>query len=181
MDSRPIAGGANPVARLFEYVLHEHLQALVPAPARVLDVGSDSREGAWSAGFVPWDAAARLGPAEVGRRLAESLPAGAPVLVAFPGAHPLPAGLEHVLRGAEEDADAQPRFGARDFRRAVGPGLAWRGAFALGVLVPGRRRWAWALAHPQAFGVLAALERLVRGWPGLRCLGDITVLEGVRR
>jgi hypothetical protein len=57
----------------------------------------------------------------------------------------------------------------------------WRRGFALGVLLPGRRQWAWTLEHPQAFGGLAALEKLVRAWPGLRSLGEITVLEGVRR
>jgi hypothetical protein len=35
--------------------------------------------------------------------------------------------------------------------------------------------------HPQAFGLLAALERAVRRWPGLRQLGDLSVLEGRRR
>jgi hypothetical protein len=37
------------------------------------------------------------------------------------------------------------------------------------------------LEHPQAFGVLAALEGCLRGWPLLRDLGDHYVLEGARR
>jgi hypothetical protein len=179
MDSRPAKGDANPVARFHEHVLQERQGELFPPGARILDVGSDVREGRWDAGFASAEAAVRLGPAEVGRRLTAALPAGAPVLVAFPGAFPLPALLERVLRGTGEDDGV--RFGTRDLRRALGTDLEWRRACALGVLLPGRRRWAWTLEHPQAFGLLAALEKLVRAWPGLRSLGEITVLEGVRR
>jgi hypothetical protein len=182
MDSRPAAGDANPVARFHEHVLQERQGELFPPGASVLDVGRDVREGRWDAGFAACEAAVRLGPAEVGRRLAAALPAGAPILVAFPGALPLPALLERVLTGMREDdeSDRGP-LTARALRRALGPGLEWRGTFALGVLLPPRRRWAWTLEHPQAFGLLAALERLVRAWPGLRSLGEITVLEGIRR
>jgi hypothetical protein len=49
------------------------------------------------------------------------------------------------------------------------------------VLVPGPAQGQWAADHPQTFGVLAALERGVRRWPGLRELGDLSVLEGRRR
>jgi hypothetical protein len=181
MDSRPAAGDANPVARVFEHVLHERLRELVPSGAAVIDVASDAGLGPWGAGVAAGDAAARLGPAEVGRRLVGALPAGAPVLVAFPGAHALPALLERILRGTGDEAGGPARLGARDLRRALGPGFEWRRAFALGVLLPRRALWPWAVEHPQAFGMLAALEKLVRAWPCLRSLGEITVLEGVRR
>src|SRR5262245_11187642 len=139
MDSRPGAGDANPVARFHEHVLQERQGELFPPGASVLDVGSDAREGRWDAGFATCEAAARLGPVEVGRRLSAALPAGAPVLVAFPGAHPLPALLARVLRGAGGEGEPEAKhLGARDLRRALGPGLEWRRAFALGVLLPGR-------------------------------------------
>ncbi len=156
MDRSPDAGGANPVERLFDYVLRERREALFPAAARVLEVGEEEPVGAWGAAFAGPEIAGRLGPAEVGRRLRSALPVGAPFLVAFPGARPRP------------------------LRRALGPGLDWRGTFALGVLMPGRARGAWAAAHPQAFGLLAVAEEVVRRWPLFRAGGDVTVLEGVR-
>ena len=52
---------------------------------------------------------------------------------------------------------------------------------ALGVIVPAQSREQWVRRHPQAFGVLAAIESLVRRWPLLRAAGDYLVIEGVRR
>jgi hypothetical protein len=66
-------------------------------------------------------------------------------------------------------------------REALGSAFAWRRAFALGVLVPAPNHGPWAARHPIAFAALAALEGLVRAWPGARGLGDHVVLEGVRR
>jgi hypothetical protein len=180
MDSRPAAGDANPVALLFAHVLQDRRSELFPPGVSVLEVGGEAPVRACGAGFAAPEVAERLGPAEVGRRLFVGLPAGAPVLVAFPGALPLPALLQRLLR-AKEEADGPSRLGVRNLRRALGPGLEWRRTLALGVLLPGRREAAWAAEHPQTFGILAALEELVRGWPGLRALGEITVLEGVRR
>jgi hypothetical protein len=66
-------------------------------------------------------------------------------------------------------------------RTALGPAVRMDG------LLRARRARArpaqgqWAADHPQTFGVLAALERGVRRWPGLRQLGDASVLEGRRR
>ena len=182
MDSRPDAGEANPVARLFEHVLFERRRALFPPGVAVLDVGSDEARGECGAGFAAPDAAARLGPVEIGRRLRSALCAGAPVLLAFPGARPLPLLVERVLRGTGEASRASAaRLGLGDLRRALGTGLEWRRAFALGVLLPGPARADWAAAHPQSFGLMAAVEELVRSWPPLRGWGEVTVLEGVRR
>lgn len=183
MDSRPGAGGANPVERLFDHVLDERQKTLFPRGARVLDVGAGEPERPCGAAFASPETASRLGPAEVGRRLRRWLPAGAVVLLAFPGARPLPALLERALRGSGDGPplSAESRLTARELRAALGSGLEWRGTFALGVFLPGRARAPWAAAHPQAFGLLAAAEELVRGWPLLRAWGEITVLEGVRR
>lgn len=183
MVSRPSAGGANPVERLFDYVLHERQTALFPPGVRVLDVGAGEPGGPCGAAFAGAETADRLGPAELGRRLRSWLPAGALVLLAFPGARPLPGILERALLGTGDwrPRAAAPRPSGRELQAALGPGLEWRGSFALGVLLPGRAGAPWAAAHPQAFGLLAAAEELVRRWPLLRALGEVTVLEGVRR
>jgi hypothetical protein len=182
MDSRPNAGEANPVARLFEHVLFERRRALFPPGVAVLEVGRDEATGEWGAAFAGPEVAARLGPVEVGRRLRSGLCAGAPVLLAFPGARPLPRLLERALRGTGDASRASDaRFGLAALRRALGAGLEWHRAFALGVLLPGPARADWAAAHPQSFGLLAVAEELVRTWPPLRAWGEITGLEGVRR
>ena len=62
----------------------------------------------------------------------------------------------------------------------MGPLFTWTDAYALGVLVPDPTRETWVREHPQAFAVLAMIERTVRRWPGLRQLGDRLVLEGRR-
>jgi hypothetical protein len=69
----------------------------------------------------------------------------------------------------------------REARDLLGPAFVWRDLFALGVLLPDPSRESWVREHPQAFGVLAALEGCVRRWPLLRGLGDHFVLEGARR
>jgi hypothetical protein len=99
--------------------------------------------------------------AQVGGDLAAALRPGAPVLFGLlrPGAFPRPS--------------------PREIQRRLGPAFRWGAASAWGVLLP--RDAAWIAAHPQAFGLLAVLERMVRRWPGLRGRGEILVLEGLRR
>jgi len=53
-------------------------------------------------------------------------------------------------------------------------------SFGLGVLVPGEAREEWARRHPQGFGMLAALESVVRRWPIVRAHGEYVALEGSR-
>ena len=128
----------------------------------------------------------------VGRGLAHVLRPGAPVLLSVMGPHPLPAGVERALTGrGQPRGRSLPRVGGlpvpvhhptpRALRQALGDAFTWTGCFALGALVPGPNHGAWAARHPITFGALAALERLVRDWPGLRGRGDHLVLEGVRR
>jgi SAM-dependent methyltransferase len=127
----------------------------------------------------------------VGAALAGSLRAGAPVLLSLLGAWPLPALVQRALTGVGEPRRGRaPRVGGApvsvsypslaEARRALGPGLVWTDAFAMGVLLPGPDHERWAARFPQTFGVLAAAESLVRRWPGLRALGDHVVLEGRR-
>jgi len=127
----------------------------------------------------------------VGEGLARVLRPGAPVLLSLMGPWPLPATLHHALTGRGEPRRwSRPRVAGREvpvtyptpseIRRALGSGFRWHRTSALGVLVPGPDHAAWAWSNPQSFGVLAAFERVVRGWPLLRGLGDHLLLEGVR-
>jgi len=125
--------------------------------------------------------------------LAAALRPGAPVLLSLMTPHPLPALVERALTGRGEAPRGRrdPQVGGeplpvaypglRELKRRFGEAFAWSGAFALGVLIPGPGHAGWVSRHPQSFGLLAALERLVRRWPILRTLGDHVVLEGARR
>jgi SAM-dependent methyltransferase len=128
----------------------------------------------------------------VGRALAAALRPGAPVLLSLTGPWPLPAiaaraltGVGESRRGSEPQVAGVPVATSyptpREAREALGPCFAWRGGFALGVLMPGPAQAGFAARSPQAFGLLAMLESVCRGWPLLRALGDHYVLEGVRR
>jgi SAM-dependent methyltransferase len=128
----------------------------------------------------------------VGRSLAAVLDPGAPVLLSLLGHRPLPASLRRWLTGVGEARGARPPVvggvpigvaypAPAEARRALGPGFEWRRTWALGVLVPPPEAGDWAGAHPQSFGLLAALEAVAGGWPVLRDLGDHVVMEGVRR
>lgn len=128
----------------------------------------------------------------VGEALARALRPGAPVILSLLGRRPLPARIHGTFTGrGRERGQGQPRVAglpvptwyatAGEARVRLGPAFAWRGALALGVLVPGPDHDGWAGRNPQAFGLLAALEGLVRSWPLLRGLGDHVVLEGTRR
>lgn len=128
----------------------------------------------------------------VGRGLSRALRAGAPLLLSVMGPLPLPLALERGLTGRGDARGAgvprvagvpvpaaYPWPGALE--RAFGPEFEWSGGFALGVAVPGPEHGAWASRHPQAFGLLAIAESVVRRWPLLRALGDHDVLAGRRR
>jgi len=95
--------------------------------------------------------------AAVGRGLAGLLRPGAPILLGL-GVHPTP----------------------RAVRETLGSGFRWTDAFGLGILVPGPARAAWVTRWPQLFGLLAAVEGLVRHWPALRNIAHVLVLQGVR-
>jgi SAM-dependent methyltransferase len=127
----------------------------------------------------------------VGEGLARALRPGAPVILSVIGRWPLPALVARPFMGTGAARSRHPRVGGlevptRDLtpgelREALGPAFVWRDAFALGVLMPGPPQEGWIARHPLAFGLLAGLEGVVRGWPGLRNLGDHVVVEGARR
>ena len=128
----------------------------------------------------------------VGAALGAALRPGAALVLSLLGPWPLPALLRRILTGLGEPRRGRaPRVGGipvtvsyptlAEARRALGPELVWSDAFALGVLLPAPEHERWAADHPQAFGLLAALEGGVRRWPALRGLGDHMVFEGRRR
>jgi len=133
------------------------------------------------------------GPADlprVGAALAAALRAGASIVVSLAGSWPLPNVIRRTLTGVGEQrrrrdvhfAEGPPAVATpSEARTALGSAFEWTDSYALGVLVPAPAQGQWAADHPQTFGVLAALERGVRRWPGLRQLGDASVLEGRRR
>ena len=115
----------------------------------------------------------------VGTALAAALRPGAAILVRLPGPWPLPAVIRRTLTGVGEPRPRHPTLA--EARAALAAAFDWTDGYALGVLVPGPEHERWAAEHPQSLGLLAALERSVRRWPGLRQLGEVSVLEGRRR
>jgi hypothetical protein len=165
-----------------------------PEACRLGAVGAEQAAAA-GAGFDGAHVSAALGLAELpalGASLSAALGPGAPVVISLLGPWPLPAVIQRTLTGVGE-ARRHPasRFGeapsaashptAGEARVALGPHFEWTCSYALGVLLPGPGHERWIADHPQAFALLAALERGVRHWPGLRQLGDFTVLEGRRK
>ncbi len=109
--------------------------------------------------------------AAVGRGLAALLRPGAPILLGL------------TLRGVAEagcGAGGGGRPTPRAVREALGSAFGWTDAFGLGILVPGPAQSAWVTRWPQLFGLLAAVEGLIRHWPGVRDTGHAFVLQGVR-
>jgi hypothetical protein len=173
---------AGAIALYFAHVVADKLRPLVPQGRCVLDFG-DSRGrvalhlGAAGIKVVSPESGEGEGRerryagayAEVcewslvrsrARTLAERLEEGAPVLVRLP------------RRAGQSAAEVV---------RDLGSGFFWQGPSALGLLVPGEEMSFWAGEHPHAFAALAALEGLVRTWPGFRQGGREALLLGVRR
>ena len=156
--------GPNPVTLFYRHVVQARAQVLFAGRGRVLDLGATrgaalaqirDSEGAFA---LPGDLDAHEDMAALGRALSAALRSAAPVLLAIP----------RPMRLA-------------DVRTALGPAFDWHGGFAVGVLASEERRQAWVRRHPQAFGFLAAAERLVRRWPLVRDAGQYRVIEGSRR
>src|SRR4029450_13217449 len=122
----------------------------------------------------------------VGEGLARALRPGARVLLSVMGRWPLPALVARPFRSSRPNVEA-PRVGGlevptrylspREVREALGPAFGWREGLALGGCAPGPPYEAWIARHAIAFGALAAVEGVVRRWPGLRNLGDHVVVE----
>ena len=174
----------DPVSRLFLHVLDERRRVLFPPGVRVLEVkGGDlvqaAADGLLDAAWAGPGALDGVPLVPLGRRLAAALRPGSPVLLCVGTARPLPALLARALTGQGRRPAASPNL--REVREALGPAFEWRRVAALGVLLPAPGEAGWAAARPQLFGLLAAVEGLVRDWPVLRALGTVAVLEGVRR
>ena len=173
----------------------EHALMLAARGVRVVAVDASNLDAAGSPFDGAYSTFGALGGADLpraGAALAAVLRPGAAVVISLLGPWPLPAVIRRTLTGMGDPRRGRtPRVGRAapapsyptlaQARAALGPGMEWTDAYALGVLVPGPDREQWVVDHPQAFGMLAALERAVRRWPGLRQLGDHTVLEGRRK
>jgi len=190
--------GPNPVALVLRHIVQARLEVLFPEGARVLRI--ECRTGEEAAALAPagagFDGAAvSLGAIglsalrAVSAAVASAVRPGAGILVSMPGPWPLPAVIRRTLTGVGVERrrgarfeDAVPALATpAEARMALGAAFDITDSYALGVVLPGPAEELWAAAHPQAFGLLAALERTVRRWPGLRQLGDLSVLEGRRR
>ena len=174
----------SPPALFFRYVLQERLRQIFPPGARVLALGQGTGEEAlflagrgvavqaagsaedvaklgtvFDGAYASFGALDRADLSAAGRALYVSLRPGAPVLLS-------------LTRGRA--------LSARAIRKQLGPGFRWRDAFALGVVLPAPSSGGWAQRNPQAFGLLAILERLVRRWPLVRSRGEYMVVEAIR-
>ncbi|MET0552284.1 MAG: class I SAM-dependent methyltransferase [Vicinamibacteria bacterium] len=166
--------------------LAERVTASVLAAESVASLG-DGFDGAYS-DFGALNCTA-LGT--VGEGLARVLRPGAPLLLSVIGPWPLPALVGRALFASGPFRRPVPDVGGvpvpirhltpAALRQSLGPAFAWTDAWAQGVLLPGPMHERWIRRHPLAFGVMAAAERAVRRWPGLRSLGDHAVVEGYRR
>jgi len=152
----------------------------------------DGSGPAFDGAYSDFGAMSCADPARAGDALARALRPGAPVVLSLLGRYPLPALIHRLVTGRGEPRSRRPPrvAGVRvpvwyatpaGARVRLGSAFAWRGARALGVLLPGPDHRAWPERNPQLFALLAAAESLVREWPVLRGLGDHLVLEGVRR
>lgn len=191
--------GLDPAPARIEAAREKARKSGLSAERLGFEVAAAEEIGKPSWGDGPFDAAysgfGALNGADlvaVGEGLRRVLGAGAPLLLSLLGPHPLPALVEKAVTGKGEGGRGTPRVGGtplaavaypsrREAQELLGSGFEWQDGFGLGVLLPAPAQAAWVAEHPQAFGVLAALEGLVRRWPLLRDLGDHLVLEGRRR
>lgn len=157
--------GSNAVRLLYRHVLEERARRLFTRGGRVLVLPRVSDEpGPFDGAYAGPGALDGADLEAVGRALAAALRPGAPVLICVRRLRP-----------------GTGRRTLRDARARLGPGFSWSASFGLGVLLPGEARDEWARRHPQTFGILAALESVVRRWPVVRALGEYVALEGSRR
>jgi SAM-dependent methyltransferase len=159
-------------------------RGLGPEECRFEVRGAENLDAAGSAFDGAYSTSGALSSADLprtGAALAAALRPGAAVVISLLGPWPLPAVIRRTLTGMGDSRRGRACPTLAQARAALGAGLDWTDAYAFGVLVPGPDQERWVTHHPQAFGMLAALERAVRRWPGLRQLGDYTVLEGRRK
>jgi len=159
-------------------------RGLGPDECRFEVRGAENLDAAGSPFDGAYSTPGALGGADLprtGAALAAALRPGAAVVISLLGPWPLPAVIRRTLTGIGDSRRGRAFPTLAQARAALGDGLDWTDAYALGVLVPGPDHERWVADHPQAFGMLAAVERAVRRWPGLRQLGDHMVLEGRRK
>jgi SAM-dependent methyltransferase len=148
-----------------------------------------SLEGRFDGAFSNFGALNCADLPAVGRGLVSLLRPASPVALCVIGPRPFPGLVQQALTGrparaAEARLAGRPvpsrALSSRELREGLGPGFSWHSCVALGVLVPAPAQEDWARRNPVAFGLLAAAERLVRGWPVVREGGDHLLVLGAR-
>jgi hypothetical protein len=185
-------------ARVFRHVVVRRLESLFKTGGIVLDLASKSEEGIRLlrrgidvrgrdevTSLVRADGAfAGLGVLDgadlpaVGAILKDHLRSNAIVVLCLSGFRPLRLLVQRAFTGRQTQS---PCPSLSESMVLLGDSLHWHDVFPLGVLLPDSAPDGWIEAHPQTFGVLAGIERLVRDARLLRTFGDYMVIEGRRR
>lgn len=185
--------GIDPSPRMVEAARAKAERAgLAPAAVRFEVARAEDVAGEYDGVYSDFGALNCCDLPAVGRALARVLRSGAPLVLSVMAAEPLPKRARRLWRRERQPGVAAAKRVAgiavacatpspAEVRSALGPEFDWNGGFALGVLLPGPEFADWPSRHPQLFGLLAILERAVRGWPLLRSRGDHNVLLGARR
>src|SRR5262245_59263467 len=185
----------DPIAGLVSYSILRWLEPTFVRGARVLTFGCDAELVRFltargiavasidDAGDPSMADGACLTPTPKDARriapmLARRLTSGAPLRVSIPGRVPLAGLIDRGLRGRGEC-----RFcpSMDDVLESLGPDFVWDSARGAGIVLPGPTHRAWAAAHPQAFGLLAALDAVVAPVPLLRVFSERILASGRRR
>ena len=129
----------------------------------------------------------------IARKLARRMKSGAPVLLCLSTRFCVWEMLHYAFRGDIRRAfrrcagKSQVRIGSESFPvyyptlRSVAssfhPFFRFRSATGVGVVVPPSYMETWAADNPHLFDFCNAIDRLVRGLPGIRVLGDHMLLH----
>ena len=131
--------------------------------------------------------------AVIARKLARCTKSGAPVLLCLSTRFCVWEMLHYTLRGDLHRAfrrcagNSQVSIGPESFpvyyptlrsvAQSFHPFFRFRSATGVGVVVPPSYMEAWVANNPNLFGFCRAIDRLIRGLPGIRVLGDHMLLH----
>jgi ubiquinone/menaquinone biosynthesis C-methylase UbiE len=131
--------------------------------------------------------------AVIARKLARRMKSGAPALLCLSTRFCIWEMLHYAFRGDMHRAfrrcagASQVRIGSetfpvyyptlRLFAKSFHPFFRFRSAMGVGVVVPPSYMEGWAADNPHLFRLCNAIDRLLRGLPGFRVLGDHMLLH----
>ena len=129
----------------------------------------------------------------IARKLARRMKSGAPILLCLSTRYCVWEMLHYVFRGDSRRAfrrcggKSQVSIGPEKFpvyyptlrsvAKSFHPFFRFRSATGVGVVVPPSYLEDWAAENPHLLGFCKAIDRLVRGLPGIRVLGDHMLLH----